>query len=209
MCGRVCIWNSSHTTECRTFLSSIGVVFHINSANWFHRDSSLVTALTGCRRPNQNLLLHPVGREFISLFASMLLLVSQVVGERKRLYLCLIKYVCVFVLQVIILRGKDGYGFTICSDSPVRVQAVDPGEFACTHQPPGICLSRERLLWGLSCRRSEKPLKTKQAYFNFSWVLLISTSCTSTNTQNPTVLNLKVDKNKIALATIHFHSEGF
>uniref|UniRef100_A0A7N6ABF0 Regulator of G-protein signaling 3 n=1 Tax=Anabas testudineus TaxID=64144 RepID=A0A7N6ABF0_ANATE len=31
------------------------------------------------------------------------------------------------VLQVTILRGKDGYGFTICSDSPVRVQAVDPG----------------------------------------------------------------------------------
>ncbi|KAJ3604840.1 hypothetical protein NHX12_026892, partial [Muraenolepis orangiensis] len=29
--------------------------------------------------------------------------------------------------QVNILRGKDGYGFTICSDSPVRVQAVDPG----------------------------------------------------------------------------------
>ncbi|XP_068609281.1 regulator of G-protein signaling 3a [Brachionichthys hirsutus] len=29
--------------------------------------------------------------------------------------------------QVTILRGKDGYGFTICSDSPVRVQAVDPG----------------------------------------------------------------------------------
>ncbi|MED6234954.1 hypothetical protein ATANTOWER_009792 [Ataeniobius toweri] len=29
--------------------------------------------------------------------------------------------------QVSILRGKDGYGFTICSDSPVRVQAVDPG----------------------------------------------------------------------------------
>ncbi|MFT7817619.1 regulator of G-protein signaling 3-like isoform X2 [Arapaima gigas] len=30
--------------------------------------------------------------------------------------------------QVTILRGKDGYGFTICSDSPVRVQAVDPGK---------------------------------------------------------------------------------
>lgn len=30
-------------------------------------------------------------------------------------------------LTVTILRGKDGYGFTICSDSPVRVQAVDPG----------------------------------------------------------------------------------
>ncbi|KAL4623320.1 regulator of G-protein signaling 3 isoform X1 [Arapaima gigas] len=29
--------------------------------------------------------------------------------------------------QVTIMRGKDGYGFTICSDSPVRVQAVDPG----------------------------------------------------------------------------------
>ncbi|KAG7318457.1 hypothetical protein KOW79_018212 [Hemibagrus wyckioides] len=29
--------------------------------------------------------------------------------------------------QVTILRGKDGFGFTICSDSPVRVQAVDPG----------------------------------------------------------------------------------
>ncbi|XP_036382005.1 LOW QUALITY PROTEIN: regulator of G-protein signaling 3-like [Megalops cyprinoides] len=29
--------------------------------------------------------------------------------------------------QVTIIRGKDGYGFTICSDSPVRVQAVDPG----------------------------------------------------------------------------------
>uniref|UniRef100_A0A1A8IVL2 Regulator of G-protein signaling 3 n=1 Tax=Nothobranchius kuhntae TaxID=321403 RepID=A0A1A8IVL2_NOTKU len=30
-------------------------------------------------------------------------------------------------ITVTILRGKDGYGFTICSDSPVRVQAVDPG----------------------------------------------------------------------------------
>ncbi|XP_041090235.1 regulator of G-protein signaling 3-like isoform X2 [Polyodon spathula] len=30
-------------------------------------------------------------------------------------------------MQVTILRGKDGYGFTICCDSPVRVQAVDPG----------------------------------------------------------------------------------
>ncbi|XP_020327923.1 regulator of G-protein signaling 3 isoform X1 [Oncorhynchus kisutch] len=30
-------------------------------------------------------------------------------------------------LTVTILRGKDGFGFTICSDSPVRVQAVDPG----------------------------------------------------------------------------------
>ena len=34
---------------------------------------------------------------------------------------------CVCVCQVTVLRGKDGYGFTICSDSPVRVQAVDPG----------------------------------------------------------------------------------
>ena len=47
--------------------------------------------------------------------------------------------------QVNILRGKDGYGFTICSDSPVRVQAVDPGGWgsaidwlmgACGHIPP-------------------------------------------------------------------------
>ncbi|XP_028852576.1 regulator of G-protein signaling 3 isoform X2 [Denticeps clupeoides] len=30
-------------------------------------------------------------------------------------------------LMVTILRGKDGFGFTICSDSPVRVQAVEPG----------------------------------------------------------------------------------
>ncbi|XP_019900153.2 regulator of G-protein signaling 3 isoform X2 [Esox lucius] len=30
-------------------------------------------------------------------------------------------------LTVTILRGKDGFGFTIFSDSPVRVQAVDPG----------------------------------------------------------------------------------
>ncbi|XP_066510398.1 regulator of G-protein signaling 3-like [Hoplias malabaricus] len=30
-------------------------------------------------------------------------------------------------MTVTILRGKDGFGFTICSDSPVRVQAVDPG----------------------------------------------------------------------------------
>uniref|UniRef100_A0A9J8B945 Regulator of G-protein signaling 3a n=1 Tax=Cyprinus carpio carpio TaxID=630221 RepID=A0A9J8B945_CYPCA len=29
--------------------------------------------------------------------------------------------------DVTILRGKDGFGFTICSDSPVRIQAVDPG----------------------------------------------------------------------------------
>ncbi|XP_041049002.1 regulator of G-protein signaling 3a isoform X1 [Carcharodon carcharias] len=29
--------------------------------------------------------------------------------------------------QVTIPRGKDGFGFTICCDAPVRVQAVDPG----------------------------------------------------------------------------------
>ncbi|XP_028270001.1 regulator of G-protein signaling 3-like isoform X2 [Parambassis ranga] len=29
-------------------------------------------------------------------------------------------------LMVSIVRGKDGFGFTICSDCPVRVQAVDP-----------------------------------------------------------------------------------
>ncbi|KAM7390936.1 hypothetical protein PAMP_021664 [Pampus punctatissimus] len=29
-------------------------------------------------------------------------------------------------LTVSVVRGKDGFGFTICSDSPVRVQAVDP-----------------------------------------------------------------------------------
>uniref|UniRef100_A0A3Q2WZB1 PDZ domain-containing protein n=1 Tax=Haplochromis burtoni TaxID=8153 RepID=A0A3Q2WZB1_HAPBU len=31
-------------------------------------------------------------------------------------------------MEVSIARGKDGFGFTICSDCPVRVQAVDPGE---------------------------------------------------------------------------------
>ncbi|XP_076010396.1 regulator of G-protein signaling 3-like isoform X2 [Genypterus blacodes] len=30
-------------------------------------------------------------------------------------------------LMVSIIRGKDGFGFTICSDCPVRVQEVDPG----------------------------------------------------------------------------------
>ncbi|XP_070689136.1 regulator of G-protein signaling 3-like [Pempheris klunzingeri] len=30
-------------------------------------------------------------------------------------------------LTVNVVRGKDGFGFTICSDSPVRVQAVDTG----------------------------------------------------------------------------------
>ncbi|XP_052574798.1 regulator of G-protein signaling 3 isoform X11 [Peromyscus californicus insignis] len=30
-------------------------------------------------------------------------------------------------LQITIPRGKDGFGFTICCDSPVRVQAVDSG----------------------------------------------------------------------------------
>ncbi|XP_019963093.2 regulator of G-protein signaling 3-like isoform X1 [Paralichthys olivaceus] len=30
-------------------------------------------------------------------------------------------------LMVNIVRGTDGFGFTICSDCPVRVQAVDPG----------------------------------------------------------------------------------
>ncbi|RXN08299.1 regulator of G- signaling 3-like isoform X2 [Labeo rohita] len=30
--------------------------------------------------------------------------------------------------EVTILRGKNGFGFTICSDSPVRIQAVDPGK---------------------------------------------------------------------------------
>ncbi|KAK3509381.1 hypothetical protein QTP70_032401, partial [Hemibagrus guttatus] len=38
-------------------------------------------------------------------------------------------------MPVTILRGKDGYGFTICSDSPVRVQAVDPGKDPSLHQP--------------------------------------------------------------------------
>lgn len=33
-----------------------------------------------------------------------------------------------FHLQVHVFRGKDGFGFTICSDYPVRVQAVDPGK---------------------------------------------------------------------------------
>lgn len=50
------------------------------------------------------------------------------------------------VLQVTILRGKDGYGFTICSDSPVRVQAVDPGNVLSAHvhsifPSRGICLN--------------------------------------------------------------------
>ncbi|AWP07736.1 putative regulator of G-protein signaling 3-like [Scophthalmus maximus] len=31
------------------------------------------------------------------------------------------------LLTVNIIRGTDGFGFTICSDCPVRVQAVDPG----------------------------------------------------------------------------------
>ncbi|XP_056448393.1 regulator of G-protein signaling 3-like [Gadus chalcogrammus] len=30
-------------------------------------------------------------------------------------------------LMVSIMRGNDGFGFTICSDSPVRVQSVEPG----------------------------------------------------------------------------------
>lgn len=30
-------------------------------------------------------------------------------------------------LLISVPRGRDGYGFTICCDSPVRVQAVDPG----------------------------------------------------------------------------------
>ncbi|XP_049435747.1 regulator of G-protein signaling 3-like [Epinephelus fuscoguttatus] len=30
-------------------------------------------------------------------------------------------------LTVSVVRGKDGFGFTICCDCPVRVQAVDPG----------------------------------------------------------------------------------
>lgn len=34
----------------------------------------------------------------------------------------------VWFLQVSVLRGSDGFGFTIFSDHPVRVQAVDPGE---------------------------------------------------------------------------------
>ncbi|KAM4578527.1 regulator of G-protein signaling 3-like [Fundulus diaphanus] len=39
-------------------------------------------------------------------------------------------------LAVSIIRGKDGFGFTICSDCPVRVQAVDLGGPA--HQS-GLC----------------------------------------------------------------------
>lgn len=31
-------------------------------------------------------------------------------------------------LQITIPRGSDGFGFTICCDSPVRVQAVDSGK---------------------------------------------------------------------------------
>ncbi|XP_070759836.1 regulator of G-protein signaling 3-like [Enoplosus armatus] len=39
-------------------------------------------------------------------------------------------------LTVNVVRGKDGFGFTICSDCPVRVQAVDSGGPA--HQS-GLC----------------------------------------------------------------------
>lgn len=53
-----------------------------------------------------------------------------------------VKTMTVCVVQVTILRGKDGYGFTICSDSPVRVQAVDPGEF-CIHVSVQIKLSSQ------------------------------------------------------------------
>uniref|UniRef100_A0A8C8JWQ0 Regulator of G-protein signaling 3-like n=1 Tax=Oncorhynchus tshawytscha TaxID=74940 RepID=A0A8C8JWQ0_ONCTS len=41
-------------------------------------------------------------------------------------------------LTVTILRGKDGFGFTICSDSPVRVQAVDPGKIYQSHPSGGL-----------------------------------------------------------------------
>ncbi|KPP62687.1 hypothetical protein Z043_119112 [Scleropages formosus] len=50
---------------------------------------------------------------------------------------------------VTILRGKDGYGFTICSDSPVRVQAVDPGKppsppHVAHYVPKNVCGPAER-----------------------------------------------------------------
>ena len=35
---------------------------------------------------------------------------------------------CGVSLQITIPRGSDGFGFTICCDSPVRVQAVDSGK---------------------------------------------------------------------------------
>ncbi|XP_029296280.1 regulator of G-protein signaling 3-like isoform X2 [Cottoperca gobio] len=46
----------------------------------------------------------------------------------KYMYIYIFIYIDVSVcLQVSVVRGKDGFGFTICSDCPVRVQAVDPG----------------------------------------------------------------------------------
>lgn len=78
---------------------------------------------------------HPGRGKEAGYFASVLLLGSsgcrrlgEFLSSRSQSDSCCGVF-CLCALQVTILRGKDGYGFTICSDSPVRVQAVDPGKF--------------------------------------------------------------------------------
>lgn len=89
--------------------------------------------LIGSRGTNP--LHHPGRGKEAGYFASVLLLRSsgcrrlgEFLSSLSQSDSCCVVF-CVCALQVTILRGKDGYGFTICSDSPVRVQAVDPGKF--------------------------------------------------------------------------------
>lgn len=123
------------------FLFIFRVVFPTNSANWVHQETAVKTLFIGSRSRIQIYLLVP--QEGNWLFARQWLLVTHAVGVGLIFFkfisfvtfgsqnncLCLFMCVCLRFLQVTILRGKDGYGFTICSDSPVRVQAVDPGKF--------------------------------------------------------------------------------
>lgn len=102
-----------------------------NSANWPHTESAARTVLIGRSRIQ---IAFVVLREGSGLFCQRATVISSGDGggaEKGPLFL----KVCACVLQVTILRGKDGYGFTICSDSPVRVQAVDPGESGISFNP--------------------------------------------------------------------------
>lgn len=73
------------------FAPSLRVVFPTNAAvNWVHWDTAVKTVLIGSRSRIQIYLI-------VDYFASMLLLVPQVEGERKTSYLPVTKWQCVSV----------------------------------------------------------------------------------------------------------------
>lgn len=114
-----------------------GLFIALIQLNQVHRETAVKTFFNKEAKQNTNPLNHPgAGRKSVILPA-FYFWVPQVAEEscgRESSYFPVTEWLlcccaCVRALQVTILRGKDGYGFTICSDSPVRVQAVDPGKF--------------------------------------------------------------------------------